>query len=66
MKTKYKEGDRVIYWQPGVDGILASWSGKASNDGEEVEATIKEVKPSGYYITTEGMMLNDSDIRRLA
>jgi hypothetical protein len=65
-----KKGTRVLYWQPGVDAILASWSGKRGrpSDGTLVEATIAGVatdETGTYYTTETGMMLMDSDIREV-
>lgn len=67
----YEPGDRVVYYQPGVDEILASWQGRTAprSDGEEKTAEITRVSRTGhqtYYETDEGVMLTDCDIRRRA
>lgn len=70
----YAVGDRVVYFQPGIDAILASWSGRRaprnpSDPGEEKLATIKAISvdsTSTYYDTVEGVLLTDADIRRKA
>lgn len=68
--TKYKKGDQVAYFQPGVDAILDAWAtGKASRSkgGEEIVVTITKARSSGgvsYYDTDRGTLLTDDDILR--
>jgi hypothetical protein len=73
MTPKITFGTRVRYYQPGVNGILASWSGRpspAASDGEMRTVTVTKVTHdedtwTTYYDTAEGVMLQDSDIREV-
>jgi hypothetical protein len=71
MTPKITVGTRVRYYQPGVNGILASWSGRpspAASDGELRTVTVTKVTHDSatgmtFYDTAEGVMLEASDIR---
>lgn len=72
MEMQIAEGARVLYYQPGVDGILASWSGKPRPQKDPgsslVEATITGVScqfGETHYTTAEGIILEASDIREV-
>lgn len=65
---RYPVGSVVRYWQPGVDAILASWSGQRgrASDGKLVEVTITRVlsdEGGTFYETDKGVLLSDADIR---
>jgi hypothetical protein len=67
-----KKGTKVVYFQPGLDGILSNWAKEpirvGDPGGELKTVTVKKVARDGYdtyYYTEEGVMLTDSDIREV-
>jgi hypothetical protein len=63
MSVQITAGDTVRYFQPDVEGILASWSGKPGGGGEVRSAVIAEVLSDGFYKTTDGIVLAAGDLR---
>lgn len=67
-----KKGTVVLYYQPGIDGILSAWAGSrvkyARDSGSLKRVTVTAVlrdETGTYYETDADVLLTDADIREV-